>query len=375
MSDAPASPPDAPAETAAAAAPTSIALWPAEVIAQHLLSDDATIRARALGMALMPDAPVNDCVDELVKCVPLNEGDDAALAMAAAALGTIQPARATPAVHDALAALSADSNAVPVRVFAAHSMFRLACLPPAAADSVAGMLFSDDDGARKVALLALTPFASQYAGPIAAAVARTPATAWTQEGLAALARSAGNDGAAKRTVDAYVMRSLAGQPIVPTGIAGYLSLAQLNGGGSALAALVRIAVSATDAAQSEAALKAIGQLGDTASGAAPDVAQLLVTCDDPAREELLCRTLLQIKAPSRDIPLPRVVQRVGSAPERAAAAHCMLLCLHPKDFAPAAVAVRQRHASASDALKPGLAQAFKTLTGSDLVIPDTAQGA
>jgi hypothetical protein len=57
---------------------------------------------------------------------------------------------------------------------------------------------------------------------------------------------------------------------------------------------------------------------------------------------------------------------VQSAPDRSTAAHCMLLCLHPKEFAKAATLVQQRFTAAGDALRSALAQTYKTLTGNEL---------
>ena len=101
----------------------------------------------------------------------------------------------------------------------------------------------------------------------------------------------------------------------------------------------------------------------------------LVASDDPEREEELCQALLQIRTDAREIPLQRVIARIGDAPDRSAAAHCMLLCLHPKVFANTAVLVMQRFETASNTLKSVLARTYQTLTGLDLVEADVAKGA
>jgi hypothetical protein len=93
---------------------------------------------------------------------------------------------------------------------------------------------------------------------------------------------------------------------------------------------------------------------------------MLAATDDPAREELLCRTLVRLRSPAQDLPVARVLQRVQSAPDRSTAAHCMLLCLHPKEFLQAATVVQQRFLAASEALRKALAQTYKTLTGTEL---------
>ncbi|MEO8654591.1 MAG: hypothetical protein ABI409_10755, partial [Ramlibacter sp.] len=74
----------------------------------------------------------------------------------------------------------------------------------------------------------------------------------------------------------------------------------------------------------------------------------------------------RLRSPGKDVPIARVLQRVKSAPDRSTAAHCMLLCLHPKEFAQAATVVQQRWLVAGEALQKALAQTYKTLTGSEL---------
>jgi predicted nucleic acid-binding protein len=256
---------------------------------------------------------------------------------------------------------------MPVRIAAAHALFRLACLPAAAQDHLCSMLLDADPNARKVALLAFTPFAKTAAGAIARHVAATDPARWTVEALRALVESAGDDRTSQGKIEAFVMRSLAGAPLVPAGIAGYACLARLNPQGAAIGALVQVAADAANPQASGAALEALGQLGESARPAATRIAQMLAATDDPAREELLCRTLLRLRSPAKDVPIARVLQRVQSAPDRSTAAHCMLLCLHPKEFGQAATVVRQRGLAAGDALQKALAQTYKTLTGTELM--------
>jgi hypothetical protein len=351
-----------PSESASAAA---IALWPADLLARHLVSGDPVARTIALGMAVQPGAPVNQCVEALVSCANLSLGNPLASQLTATALGCLTPERASLAVHGSLAALAADKW-LPTRIAAAHAMFRLRCLPTPALDPVCCLLFESDPNARKVALLAVTPFAASAAATIAGCISRTQAEHWTSEALLALARSAGNDAAARRSVDGFVMRSLAGKQLVPSGIAGYAALAQLNPQGAAIPALAQIAANANDAVPSNSALDVLGDLGETARPVARRIAELLLATNDPAREELICRTLVKLRPAHRDVPIGHVLQRVASAPDRGTAAHCMLLCLHPKEFAQAATVIRQRFVVSADALKQVLSQTHKVLTGGDL---------
>ena len=344
----------------------TIALWPADLLARHLVSDDPISRTVALGMAVQPQAPINSCVEALVAGARLAEDDALACQLAATALCCLSPANATGAVQACLATFVATGQPLPVRIAAAHALFRLACLPAAAHAPLCSMLLDLDPDARKVALLAISAFAPGIAGTIARQVAATVPASWTVELLQALLESAGGDTTARGKVEDFVSRSLAGAPLLPAGIAAYTLLARVNTQGAALAALVRIAAEAQDAETSSAALEALGALGEAARPAGKRIAQMLVATDDPAREELLCRTLVRLRSPARDLPVARVMQRVQAAPDRSTAAHCMLLCLHPKEFPQAATIVRQRCLAAGEALYKALAQTYKTLTGTEL---------
>ncbi len=347
-------------------APSAIELWPADVLARHLASDDPMARTVALGMAVQPGAPIDVCIDDLTRCATLSHGDALASQLAATALGCITPARAGPPVHEALAQLAGALHTNPVRVAAAHAMFRLKCLPPAAHEAICSLLLDADGNARKVALLAITPFARDAAASIAKQIAGTSPDRWTSEALHALARSAGEDDRLRSQLEAYVMRNLPSAPLLPTGIAAYGALAHLNPQGPAIAALLQVAGDADNPAPSMAALEALAELGQAAQHTAKAVAHMLLTTEDSAREEALCRTLLRLKPTAKDLPIARVLQRVETAPDRACAAHCMLLGLHAKDLAPAAPVVSKRFALASAPLQKILSQTHKALTGIEL---------
>ncbi len=345
---------------------SSIQVWPPDVLARQLVADDPTVRTMALGMAVQHDAPVNACVDALVRATELAREDPLACRLAAVAIGALKPEFASTAVQLCLVRLVAPQQAMPVRCAAAHAMFRLRCLPAAANDFVCAMLFDADMVVRKVALLALTPFASTAAAAIATTVGQSAVSDWSAEALLALVQSAGDSASSRRSIERFVIDRLAGAQILPTGIAGYAALAKLNPQGGAIAALLHLAERTDEPEISVAALQTLGDLGETATLAAPSVAQMLLATDDPAREELLCRTLVRLRVAQRDVPLVRALQRVAEAPERGAAAHCMLLCLYPREFNKAALVVRRRFELATDALRPVLSRTHKTLSGVEL---------
>lgn len=355
-----------PSDAELATAPVPVALWPLEVLKRHLVSSDGQARVHALAMVLQPNAPINECVEELIQAADLNVENEEALPLVAVALGSVDPAGATDSLRECLSGLVSVAHPIGVRIFATHALTRHSCMPVKAAPEVAMLLIHEDESARKIALHALAPYARQFAAQIASAVASVTPDKWTSEALAALSKSAKDDPAARRTVEDYVMKSLANQPIVPTGIAAYVALAELNSGGAGLAALGTIVKQATEAEHLKASLNALGQLGEVARSVARDIADRLVRTEALEQEQQLCRALVQINAQPGDIPLARVVNRIGSAPDENVVPHCMLLTLHPKDFAHAAVIVKKRFEIAEEPLKAALAATYKILTQIDL---------
>jgi hypothetical protein len=67
-----------------------------------------------------------------------------------------------------------------------------------------------------------------------------------------------------------------------------------------------------------------------------------------------------------------MVARVAGAPDRAVAAHCMLLTLHANEFAAAARALTLRFADAGEALRKVLSKTHELLTGSPIEQPQAS---
>ncbi len=339
--------------------------WSLERLRVGLLSDDHDQRVEALAMSVQPTADVDECVGAIVACVEASRADPVACQLAAVALGNVKRDSEKLAAANCLATLGSAENAPAVRTFAAHGLAQLGQVPLAAWPSLAAMLFVEDGTMRQVALRAMTPFAVQGAAFIAqAATAATPVK-WTTEGLAALARSAGSSADGKQRVEQYVLRSLQGQALMPTGIAGYLALAKLNPDGVAPLALAKIAASDDDAA-ALAAIDALAKMGESGKSAIPGLIQALGQTEKPEREEAICRALLPLKLSARDVPLPRVLNRVESAPDRAVAAHCLLLVLHARSFSAASKVVAARYAVSGEALQRVLDEVHHQLVGTRL---------
>ena len=331
------------------------------------MSEDPALRLHALAMTVQPNAQIDECVPAIVSCVELSRDDAAACQLAAAALSMVKRESEKTTATNCLATLASEDNAPAVRIFAAHGMAQLAQVPASAWPGLAQMLFAEDGTMRQVALRAVTPFAVVGAPQLAQAVANATPEKWTTEGLAALVQSAGTSDDSKARVESFVLRSLEGQQLMPAGIAGYGALARLNPNGVALPALARIAASEDDQT-ALAAIQALGQLGELAKNAIPGLVQALSQTDNPAREEAICRALLPMKAKSSDVPLPRVLQRIEAGPDRAVAAHCLLLSFHAKAFAAAAPIVAKRYATSVDALKRVLDELHHQLVGKRLTL-------
>lgn len=344
---------------------TRVNIWPAEQLRTQLLSDDPVARHAALAMCVQPGAPVDACIDEITRSAALANGDSSLLQFVPTALGGATPARVNAAALEMISSLLDQKHADHVRIFAAHALYRLKVVPASAFALLSSLLFHADASARQVALLTLSLVIKSATGAITERVAAHPPDRWSTEALTALARSASDSAENMRVVEQYVMRSLPGAPIFPTGIAGYTALAQMKPGGAATVVLGRIATTATETGHWKAALAALTTLGEAAQSVAPELGKALAVLDDPEREESVCRVMASIRAKENDVPLARVVQRIQAGPERSAAAHCVLLCLHPKRFAPVARIVAERYSVAGDLLKPALAQTYKTLVGTE----------
>lgn len=346
--------------------PVESVVWAAEKLQMELKSDDPLARHAALAMSVQPGAPIDECVAEMVSCAEWVKDESDQLQYVPIALGGVAPGKLSAVALELISGLLEPEHADHVRIFSAHALFRLKMVPASAFDRLSALLVHVNPSARQIALLTLTLVIKPAAGSITRLVAALPPDRWTTEALAALARSAGDSTENKRVVEQYVMRSLPSAPIVPTGIAGYMALAQLQPGGAATVVLARVAGTANDPEHWKAAHAALTTLGEVAQSAAPELGKALAVLDDPEREEGLCRVMVSIRAKENDVPLARVIQRIQTGPERSAAAHCMLLCLHAKRFSSASKVVAERYVVSGEALKPTLAQTHKTLVGIEL---------
>ena len=360
-----------PATAGASAAAESVTFerWPNDRVQAGLVADDAPTRLAALAMAAQPDAPVDDWVRELVRCVDLSRADAITLQLAATVLCTLKTQSARDIAIPCLVTLATTENVPPVRLAVAHSFWLYQCIPPQAWPSVSQMVFSEDAGLRKTAFSAALPHAEAGAAHIAVMAAQLGAPGWTTEGMDLLAASAGTVEPKKRQVEAFILRTLQGESNIAVIVAGYSALARLNPKGAGVAALAQVASSAPKWSDATLALTALSQLGELARAAIPALVKLLVETDDPEREELICHTLLLMNVTDREVPIARVLQRLESGPDQAVVAHCIFLGLHAKSFVRVAPLVAARFKTASEGLKGVLDAVYEMLTGTRLQAP------
>ena len=319
-------------------------------------------------MTIQPDAPTDSWITEIVRCVGLSRTDATALQIAATALAMIKTAAARPAAVDCLVTLAAVENAAPVRAWAVYGFGVHGQVPAAAWMAVSEMLFSDDATLRQIAFGAALPHAIGGAGALASKAAEVGPKGWTADGLALLAASAGSAESKQRQVEAYITRSLHGESATSALVAGYVALARLNPRGVGAVALAKIAGAAQILPDAVLALTALGQLGTLGRPAVPLLVEQLINTDDPEREDLLCRALLQLEITEREVPLTRALQRIECGPDKTVFAHCIFLSMYRESFARAAPVLAKRFTTSSEALKPLLDAVYKMLTGRQLTV-------
>lgn len=346
-------------------ASTPVTLWPEAQLRAILRDADPAYRQLALAMAVIPDAPVQACVTELIACT--QDADPAARHLAAVALG------ACPASQEsarALAELLSPAHDMKVRIAAAHSLVRTRLVPVEAHAGLARLLIAPEPPARKIAQMALSHADPSASASVAQVVGETPAEQWQIELLATLAKFAREAGSSKKIED-WLLGALTSAPLLPTGIAGYAALATLAQGGPGLEALVKVACDGADMPARVAALDALGNLGEIATPSAARLAALLRAQNEPDFEVLVCQTLAKVRAPHTALPLPLLIERVSTAEPRIAAAHAMLITLGGKAFASAAQALQGRYNVGPKDLSDVLAIAYKVLTDRELVAQPT----
>ncbi len=350
--------------------PSPLRAWPPEKLRAGLLADDPNLRLEVLGLTVQPESNIDGCAEAIVSCVVRGVDEPLVAQIAVVALGNVRVQSERPVAVACLVTLCAPAYPADVRAFAVHGLAQQGVIPEAAWINIAPLLFDEDSYVRKGVLHAIAPFAALGATHIAQCTAARSPSQWTSEGLTALALSAGTSDDNKRRIEQFILRSLQGQSMFPAAVAGYAALAKLNPKSVAPVALARIAHDADDQT-ALAAIDAIVSLGASASAALPVLVEALEKTENMDREQALCNALVHLQIRAADVPLPRVVERIGSGPGPSVAAHCSLLCLHPRVFAATASVVASRHARAGEALQEALSAVHQTLVGKPLapVVP------
>ena len=327
-----------------------------------LLSDDANVRLVALTLTVQPDANIDGCVAAIASCVERGHDNPVISEIAAVALSNVIVDAEKPAAVACLLTIVAPENSMDARMWAAHGIAKHGLIPDAAWRHLAPMLFDEDMYVRKAVLMAIMPQVVHGATYIAQTVASVNPGKWTTESLTALALSAGASTDNKQRVENFLMRSLNGQPIYPTAIAGYAAMTHLYPKSSGPVALAKIAASDDDVA-ALAAIDAIARLGELGSSAIPGLVEALGATENAEREDAICKALIRVQVRAADVPLRRVLQRIADAEPYAVMAHSSLLCLHGKAFATTASVVAARHAKSDEDLQDALSDVHFALIG------------
>jgi hypothetical protein len=336
-----------------------------EQLRAALLSDDANVRLVALTLTIQPDANIDGCVAAIASCVERDRDNPDVTEIAAAALFNVRVDAEKPAAVACMLTIVTPDNATGARVWAAHGIAKHGPIPELVWPHIAPMLFDGDEYTRKAVLMAIMPQVTQGAGQIAQTVASVDPSKWTTESLVALALSAGKSDDKRKQVENFLVRSIKGQPIFPTMIAGYAAMTHLNPKSSGPVALAKVAASADDVA-AMAAIDAIARLGTLGSSAIPGLIGALCQTDVAAREDAICKALVRTEIRASDVPLRRVLQRIADAEPFAVVAYTTLLCMHAKSFASTASVVAARHATSGVDLQDALSDVHFTLTGKKL---------
>ena len=354
-----------------------LTVWSAQVLREQLLSEMTGARTLALAMCLQPGAPVDEAAEAVCEAcrrtlqdlagVPLSDRsatDRLPLQLAAAALGQLTPERA-PGHVDGLLCDLLRSECDITRTYAAHALWRLGRLPPQSAEPLAALLLVETESARKAAALAASRAPKTLASALVNQLQHTSCERWSVEFLDTLALSAGDERSKRQAIERFLLDAVRSVPRWPAGVAVLTAVARLGLGDQAMQTLAALAEDA-DEAVALGALGSLARLGESARSVRSVLLAALARTDDVPREEAICRTLVAMRPEAAELPLPRLAERIGAGPDRAAAAHCMLLTLHAKPPARMGDVIRARHARASDALKPVLSATYERLTGSPL---------
>ena len=343
--------------------PASVEIGPQTWLTSH----DPTQRLAAVGMHLTPGVITVDNMDAFLACLDRCHDEPDTLTIGAFIIGAFEPPLCCDAADQRMVGFLAREDKSPLRLAAAHGLFRQKRLPEAAHLPLSLMLmFQPEENIRQMAQLTFSLAPETAARTIAQTVATTPREQWTPEALTTLVLSAGDSPIARQQIGGFLRTELRKGANRPAVIAAFAELAKADSFVQPLHDLCAFCSDPVLTPDYPAALVALAELGPVAKPAVTELINQLSLSTDPAKEALICKTLCKIGLEPDQLPLARAKERIEQGPEIVVAPWCAMLALYPiaaKDVAPA---MKARFHKASDAARGVLAFTHRALTGEAL---------
>jgi len=328
-----------------------------------LTSDDPIRRLTAVGMHATPGAITVDNLDAFLGCLDRCRDELDTLTVGAFILGALEPPLCCDATDQRMVGFLGRLDKSPLRLAAAHGLFRQKRLPNSAHLPLAQMLFHSEENIRQMAQLTFSLEPEAAAKTIAQTVAGMPREQWTPEALTTLVQSAGDSPIGRQQIGAFLRAELAKGANRPAVIAALAELARADSFVQPLLDLCSFCSNPALHADHPTALAALGGLGPVAKPAVPELINQLSQTTDPAKETLICKTLCKIGMDTEQLPLARVKDRIEHGPEIVIAPFCAMLALYPVAAKVVAPALKLRFVNASESVRGVLAFSYRALTG------------
>lgn len=344
---------------------TPIGIPPPEQIRPEtwLNSNDPIQRLTAVGVHATPGAISVDNIDAFLVCLDRCHDEPDTLTVGAFIIGALESPLCCDATDQRMVGFLGRTDKSPLRLAAAHGLFRQKRLPQEAHLPLSLMLFHGEENIRQMAQLTFSLAPDRAAKTIAQTVANTPREQWTPEALTTLVQSAGDSPIARQQIGTFLRAELTKGANRLAVIAAFTELARADSFAQPLHDLCSFCSDPLLTAAHPAALVALAGLGPVAKPAVPELIHQLSQTIDPTKETLICKTLCKIGMDAEQLPLTRVQERIEQGPEIVLAPLCAMLALYPVASKVVAPTLKARFFNASESARGVLAFTYRALTG------------